>query len=181
MYQEMTHRGNKVEITRRNKRVEIHEFSSSNEAFAVMAIVAESLTWVGTPFVDCADTKGPHGGIDCAMLLVRTYVDTGMLEPFDPRPYSNQWHLHQDEEKFLEIIEGQLRGQRVETPRLGDVIVYQWGRCYAHGAIVINSDEIVHAYSKSKLCHVSWMKETELNFIRGGRPRPKLFFRVRRW
>jgi hypothetical protein len=66
-------------------------------------VVAEAKTWLGTPFRDQADVKG--GGVDCAMLLVRVFVDTGIVAPLDPRPYPTQWHLHQSEERFIKVIE----------------------------------------------------------------------------
>jgi len=112
------------------------------------------------------------------MLLVRSYVDSGRVPDFDPRPYSNQWHLHQNEEKFLDWVEEKLGCRRVASPRVGDVIIYQWGRCFAHGAIMINKDEIVHAYAQSRLCQVSMITETALNYLKGGKLRPRLYFEV---
>ena len=46
-------------------------------------IVAEARSWIGTPYHNCADIKGV--GVDCGMLLVRVYVDTGVVPPFDHR------------------------------------------------------------------------------------------------
>ena len=40
----------------------------------------EALSWAGTPFVDCADVKGPAGGVDCAQLA------TGAAKPRASRP-----------------------------------------------------------------------------------------------
>jgi hypothetical protein len=53
--------------------------------------------------------------------------------------------LHSSEERFLAIL-AQLGAKEVATPRIGDVPVYQVARVFAHGAILINSAEIVHAY-----------------------------------
>jgi len=50
-------------------------------------IVAEARSWIGTPYHNCADIKGV--GVDCGMLLVRVFVDLGLVEPFDPRPYTH--------------------------------------------------------------------------------------------
>jgi cell wall-associated NlpC family hydrolase len=171
--------GRSVRVTNPfNKAVELHEFETEAEASAMASVVAEALSWVGTPFRDCTDVKGPGGGIDCAMLLVRAYVDTGVVPPFDPRPYPPQWHMNNSEEKFLEWLEGPLGCSRVDRPRLGDVVVYQYGRCYSHGALITNNKEIVHAYTRSAVCHVSLQTETDLMFLRSGKPRPRLYFRV---
>jgi cell wall-associated NlpC family hydrolase len=106
-------------------------------------IVAEARSWVGTPYHPMADIKGV--GVDCGMLLVRVFVDLGLREPFDPRPYTQDWMLHRSEEKFLGwLLE---RARLVEAPDLGDIMLFRVGRCYSHGAIVVDLDplRIVHA------------------------------------
>lgn len=170
--------GREVIITRSNKVVERHEFPTVEEAQRRARTVREALSWEGTPFRDCTDVKGPQGGVDCAMLLVRTYVDTGQLAPFDPRPYAPQWHVHNNEEKFLGWVESRLHCIQVEMPRIGDVLVYHYGRCFSHGGILINNEELVHAYAKSGTCHVSLLRETDLCFLRSGAPRPVRYYEV---
>ena len=49
------------------------------------AVVAAARSWIGTPYHNCADVIGT--GVDCGMLLVRVFVDSGLCAPFDPRPY----------------------------------------------------------------------------------------------
>ena len=114
-------------------------------------VVAEALRWVGTPYHHLGDVWGPHGGVDCAMLLVRCFVDTGVLVPFDPRPYSPQWHLNRDGERYLDWLD--THGQRVEEPLPGDVGVWRFAgrrlRPYSHGGILVQGDAlrgaVVHA------------------------------------
>jgi cell wall-associated NlpC family hydrolase len=107
------------------------------------AVVAEARTWIGTPYHNCADIKGV--GVDCGMLLARVFVDLGLVEPFDPRPYAHDWHLHRSEEKYLDALLA--RAKEVETPLPGDVMMFRVGRCYSHGGIVTRLDPltIVHA------------------------------------
>ncbi len=107
-------------------------------------IVAEARKWIGTPYHNCADVRG--AGVDCGMLLVRIFVDTGLIAPFDPRPYPPDWHLHRDAERYLESI-FDYAGE-VETPSLGDIVVFKYGRAFSHGAIVTGLDPItiVHAF-----------------------------------
>lgn len=160
---------------------ETHIFATEAEAQGRAAIVREGLSWIGTPFRDCADVKGPNGAVDCAMLLVRCYVDAGHLAPFDPRPYPPRWHLHKDRERFLEWVEDELGGRRIESPRLGDVVIWQFGRCFSHGAILINSEEVVHAYSHARQCIVSRLDEHPLKFVGRGShelPRPVRYYDV---
>ena len=165
---------------------ETHVFATESEAQGRAAIVREGLSWIGTPFRDCADVKGPAGAVDCAMLLVRCYVDTGRLPPFDPRPYPPRWHLHKDRERFLEWVEEKLGGRRIDPgsspgPRLGDVVIWQFGRCFSHGAILINSVEVVHAYAHARMCITSRLDEHPLKYVGHGAhelPRPVRYYDV---
>jgi cell wall-associated NlpC family hydrolase len=107
-------------------------------------IVAEARKWVGTPYHCQGDVLG--AGVDCGMLIVRTFVDTGLVPPFDPRPYSDDWYLHRSEERYLGFVFE--RCKEVQAARPGDVVVFRYGRCYSHGGIVTVVDPmtIVHAY-----------------------------------
>lgn len=180
LHQETWAEGPEVVIRRASGVMERHLFEDEASAAAAAAVIADGLTWIGTPFKNCGDVKGPTGCVDCAMLLVRTHVDTGVLPPFDPRPYSPHWFLHQSEEKFLGWIRDYLGAEEIEVPRVGDVLVYRYGQCFSHGAILINSDEIVHAFYKSSLVRVSRLDEQDLLFTEKGEPREMKAFRVPR-
>jgi cell wall-associated NlpC family hydrolase len=159
--------------------LERHGFATPEAAARRAAFVAEALTWLGTPFLDCADVKGPGGAVDCAMLLVRCAVDGCGLPPFDPRPYPPRWHLHRSEERFLNIVERDLGCRRVETPRVGDIVLWQFGRTFSHGAVLIGAEEVCHAYYAAGEVVVSRLHEPLLDFISDGRvniPRPVLYF-----
>ena len=119
-----------------------------DEAAERAAVVAAARAWCGTPYHNCADKKGV--GVDCGMLLVRVFVDLGLIEPLDPRPYNWDWHLHNAEEKYLGFV--QRFGREVaRTPKDGDVALFRYGRCYSHGAIIVKAAPltIVHAFAKA--------------------------------
>jgi len=121
---------------------------AANEADQRGAVVAEARKWLGTPYHNCADVRG--AGVDCGMLIVRVFVDTGLCEPFDPRPYPPDWHLHRGEERYLGFVFD--RCAEVPAPRRGDVAVFKIGRCYSHGGIVTGDAPltIVHAYQRAR-------------------------------
>jgi cell wall-associated NlpC family hydrolase len=112
------------------------------------AVVAEARSWIGTPYHNCADVKG--AGVDCGMLLVRVFVDTGLVPPFDPRPYPVDWHLHRGEERYLGFLFD--RCCEVAEPKPGDVMVLRYGRCYSHGGIVTKPNPLtmVHAFHPAR-------------------------------
>ena len=116
----------------------------ASESASRAAIVASARAWIGTPYHNCADIRGV--GVDCGMLLLRVFVDLGLCEPFDPRPYSPDWHLHRGEERYLALLLA--RAQRIERPEAGDMMLFRYGRCYSHGGIVTRANPltIVHAF-----------------------------------
>ena len=73
------------------------------EAEQRASVAALARKWIATPYHNCADVLG--AGVDCGMLIVRVFVDSGMVEPFDPRPYAPDWMIHRDEEKYLGFFE----------------------------------------------------------------------------
>ncbi len=107
-------------------------------------VLAEARTWIGTPYRHQADMKGV--GADCIMILVRVFADTGLIQAIDPRPYADEWFLHRSEELYIGGIEQY--AHEVSEPSPGDVMVFRWGRCYAHGGLVTVLDPltIIHAY-----------------------------------
>lgn len=115
------------------------------------AVVEAALSWIGTPFHNCAAVKGPQGGIDCAHLLARAYSEAGVTEDIQPGRYPPAWFLHRDEERFAEFV---LR-YAVECVEAdagpGDVVLYRIGRCFGHGAIIVEwPKRIVHAHLSSR-------------------------------
>jgi len=113
------------------------------------AVVSAARSWIGTPYHHAADVRGPRGGVDCAMLLVRVYCDLGLVEPFDPRPYTRDWFLHRNEERYLCFLLA--RSREVREPELGDIMLFRIGRCYGHGGIVTATAPltIVHAFANA--------------------------------
>jgi cell wall-associated NlpC family hydrolase len=147
--------------------------TTEEQAALRSAVVAEARSWLGTPFRDNGATKGI--AVDCAMLLREVYVSTGVLEFFEPRPYSTQWMLHQDEELFLSWI--QKFGPETNEIKPGNVIVYQFGRCFSHGAVIVNERDVVHAYKERMKCVVSQLNDIKLTHIgHTDKPRPFKIF-----
>ncbi len=72
------------------------------------------------------------------------------MPSFDPRPYPQDWHLHRDDERYLGFVSE--RAAEVAQPEPGDVVVFRYGRAYAHGGIVTATEPLtlVHAFSPAQ-------------------------------
>jgi len=116
-------------------------------------VVEQAQSWIGTPYVKLAARK--RVGVDCAMLMVRCWVDAGVYEEFDPRPYPPDWHLHRSEERYLAWLD--TLGTRVDTPQAGDLVCYKFGRCYSHSGIISRPGYVIHSAA-----YLGQAAETEL-------------------
>lgn len=105
-------------------------------------VITEARRWIGTPHVHGAAVRG--AGVDCGRLLIEVYANAGLIPPFDPGLYPHDYHLHQNEERYLAFVER--FAHRVDRPEPGDVALFKYGRVISHGAIVIQWPVIIHAY-----------------------------------
>lgn len=105
------------------------------------AVVAEALSWLGTPYHSHGRLKGI--GVDCAMLLAEVYERAGVVKHIDPGFYPPQFGWHRSDEVFRSFVEQ--HGTQVENPEAGDCVLFRFGRCYSHGGVMVTSERLVHA------------------------------------
>lgn len=108
-------------------------------------IIDEARKWLGTPYHHAADVRGV--GVDCGMLIVRVFVDAGIVPAFDPRPYPRDWMLHRSAERYLGWVEK--FADRVDGPEPGDIALFKVGRCLSHGGIVESEGYMIHAWNRA--------------------------------
>ena len=120
-----------------------------NEAELRAAIVAEAKSWIMTPYVSNGMIKGRRGGTDCAMFPLAVYANAGFIpKEFDPRPYPPEWHIHRNEEKYMNYVlqfAKEVKGPPEREPLPGDFVMFHIGLAFAHGAIVLDWPKIIHA------------------------------------
>lgn len=112
-----------------------------DSALSRQTVIREAHSWLRTPYHHRGRLK--HVGVDCGMFPILVYSAAGLMPDFVPGDYPPDWHLHRDEERYLSIV----RDFAVETDRLdpGNFAVYKWGRCYAHGAIIVGWPNVIHS------------------------------------
>jgi len=100
------------------------------------AVVKEALTWVGTPYRGHSCVKG--AGTDCGQLLYGIFRALQLVpEVVLPKDYSLQVALHQVSTEYVDFIRRFMREIPEALVSPGDVVVYELGLSYAHGALVL--------------------------------------------
>jgi NlpC/P60 family putative phage cell wall peptidase len=143
-------------------------------------IVAVARTWLGTPYHTGGRVKG--AGVDCLTLLAEVYAEVGVTPRIAVPYYPYDWHLHRGEERYLN---GVLRyAHEIEMlPQPGDIVLWKFGRCFSHGAIVIEWPMIIHAYV-GRACTLEnadaaqWLSHMGEGGHGSAKPRPRRFFSV---
>jgi cell wall-associated NlpC family hydrolase len=106
-------------------------------------VVEEAKTWLKTPYHHMGRIKG--SGVDCGQILIAVWDNCGLIELLEVGHYYQDWSLHRSEEKYLEwILKYTKKVDRAPLP--GDIILYKFGRCISHAAIVIDYPLVIHSY-----------------------------------
>lgn len=108
-------------------------------------IAKEAIEWVGTPYIHKARVK--QVGVDCAQLVAAIAEKFNLVtsEQLNNIPqYDVEFHLHNREEKLLNILEsfGCTRKDEID---IGDILAFRYGRSCSHLAIFVGNNQIVHA------------------------------------
>jgi cell wall-associated NlpC family hydrolase len=106
-------------------------------------VIGEAQTWLRTPYHHMGRVKG--GGTDCLMLLAEVFEAASVIPRIELPFYPPDWHLHRNAELYLDGIMRYAR-QLAGPPDAGDVAVFRFGRCFAHGAIVVSWPRLIHAW-----------------------------------
>jgi hypothetical protein len=118
-------------------------------------------------------------GVDCATILSLVYPQAGATAPVPLPDYSPQWMLHHSEERYLAEVLKYCR-EIAGPPLPGDIAVFKIGRCFAHGAIVVEWPRIIHAFQRAGFVLEDDALQGELRLHRHGprkgQPREVRFF-----
>jgi NlpC/P60 family putative phage cell wall peptidase len=109
-------------------------------------IVAEALSWRGTPYRHQASAKG--AGCDCLGLVRGIWRALYGPEPVEPPPYTPDWAEATGEETLLNAARRWLVETSLPQAAPGDVLLFRMGPSAPakHAAILCAPDTIVHAY-----------------------------------
>ena len=131
-------------------------------------IVSEARTWLGTKYHHKGRVKGV--GVDCGGLIYEVFKKVMGIpcEPF-PTVYAEDWGLHRDDnELYLNFIMPYV--VPIAIPQLGDLVVFKFGRAYAHGSIYIGNNSVIHSYGRTGRGSVVISSLSKFNLGSGSRP-----------
>ena len=110
-------------------------------------IISTAYEWLETPYHHHAMVK--HVGVDCAKLVAACALGAGLVteQIVNAMPnYPVQWHLHNREERLIELLEayGCVEKELIDTLP-GDIVTFQFGRTTSHLGIMVNDSQFIHA------------------------------------
>lgn len=109
-----------------------------------MTYTSAAVTWIDTPYHHQARVKGV--GVDCAQLVAAVYEEVSGKQVSIPQDYSPEWHLHNKEEKMIDILLGLGCVEKdVKDTQPGDILCFKFGRVCSHLGIMLHANMFVHA------------------------------------
>jgi hypothetical protein len=113
-------------------------------------IVAETKSWIGTPYRGWSRVKGPKGGVDCGQILAGVYMNAGFLSTNTelPKYYSLSVAQHKESTEYVDLISKYFDEIPEAEVLPGDIVVYKLGLAFAHAALVVEWPAfVVHAFA----------------------------------
>jgi len=109
-------------------------------------VVAEALSWVGTPYRHQGRRKGV--GCDCLGLVLGVWGAVCGVAPELPGPYAPDWAEAGGEERLLAGARRHFREKPASALAAGDLLVFRWRPHLPakHAGILIGREQFVHAY-----------------------------------
>lgn len=135
-------------------------------------IIQTAKAYLRTPYHHQGMTRA---GVDCATLILLCAKAAGIVPSDETLPYySFQWNLNGANESLVDFII-KFCPEFPGPPKPASLVVWQMGRTYCHGAIVVEWPLCIHARVGTGVEYVDAEKDTTLA-LSGTDLRPKKFF-----
>lgn len=108
-------------------------------------VIDTAKTWLGTPYLHQASTKGI--GCDCLGLILGVGRELGVVLPKTIPAYSANWRDPVSGEQLERMADRHLKRQRPGEAAPGDILLFRMRRDLPakHCAILIAPDQMIHA------------------------------------
>ena len=113
------------------------------------AVLAEALTWIGTPYRHQGRRKGV--GCDCLGLVIGVWTAVYGAAPAEPGPYSADWAEAGSEDSLLGAARNWFREKPTTEAVPGDLLLFRWRQNLPakHAGILTDKYRFLHAYEGS--------------------------------
>lgn len=97
-----------------------------------------------------------RNGCDCTGLIIGALRELGYLKNYKLRNYPPDWNLHAKADNYI-IKEVSRFADEITKPNIdiGDLILFNFGKCVAHIGVMIENGLFIHCHRKSRKCVVS--------------------------
>lgn len=119
------------------------------------AIIAEALSWIGTPYHHQASLKGV--GADCLGVVRGVWRSVHGYDAEMPPAYSRDWAEAAGEETLLAAAGRHMRPIGIDQRQPGDVLIFRFRATVPakHAGILTGPDTFVHAIEGGAACDVA--------------------------
>jgi NlpC/P60 family putative phage cell wall peptidase len=119
------------------------------------AIVAEAVSWVGTPYRHQASLKGV--GCDCLGLVRGVWRAVYGAEPEDAPAYTPDWAEARGRETLAEAAARHMLAVPKDEAEAGDVLLFRWRENLPakHAGILVDAGRFVHAHQGAAVAFAS--------------------------
>lgn len=106
------------------------------------AIERETRKWLRLPYAHGARLRGECA--DCTFVAC-VYEDAGVIPHVEIDTYSSQAHLNRESSIYINTVKNY--AVQTEEPKVGDLVLYWFGRDFSHSAIVVSPGwpHVIHA------------------------------------
>ncbi len=107
--------------------------------------IRECKSWKNTKWRHSVAVKG--SGVDCVQFMIAVAREMGWIDKkFKIAPYPRDWALHQSRSMLMEGLEKFCVKVNVHFLEIGDILVYEQGRCNSHVAYYIGENKAMHSH-----------------------------------
>jgi NlpC/P60 family putative phage cell wall peptidase len=119
------------------------------------AIVAEAVSWVGTPYRHQASLKGI--GCDCLGLVRGVWRAVYGDEPEAAPAYTPDWAEARGRETLAEAAARHMTAVRLDEAEAGDLLLFRWRENLPakHAGILVEAGRFVHAHQGAAVAFAS--------------------------
>ena len=110
--------------------------------------VSIAKSWIGTRWVHGQSLKGV--GADCIQFIISVAKESGQIpEEYKSIRYSQDWALHNSRSILLEEIQKLCIQISIEDIQVGDILIFNYGKCASHAGIYIGDRKMIHSKIRS--------------------------------